>query len=314
MKMSVIKDDLRSFRRSWVHHTGMQLATLTILSATFVVVFTFLSLATNLNNLLVSWGDRIKISVYLDEGLDPVRLRRVEEALRSMPEVAEVTYVAKEQASINFKEQMASYAPDLLEDSDFSNPFPSSYRISLKRKLVLNQDMSVLHSFVERIKKISGVEDVSYGQSWIKNYSSFVSALSAGGLIIVIVLLGGSLFVIGNSIRVSIAARRDEIEILELIGATSAMIRRPFIFEGFFMSIIAVVFSLVISYVMYVWAKSVLSSSIAFSRLSVGVQFFSWDLLLGLTALAGVLGAIGAWVSVGKINDGWSASQRKIAS
>lgn len=310
MVTASIKDDLRSFRRSWVHHTGMQLATLTVLAATLTVVGFVLSLSLNLSNLLASWGDNVQITVYLLEDVTEGDVARIRETLTRIREVAKVTYVPREVATNNFKMQMASYAPDLLDETDFESPFPASFRLALRAGVREDNDIRRLKEIADAIGNISGVEDVSYGQGWLQNYSSFVSALSTGGGVVISILLLGSLFVVGNSIRVSIAARREEIEILELVGATSSMIRKPYVMEGFMMGVISAMIALSINFGLFLWQKSLMASNLAFARLAGEFGYFDLGMLLGFLSAAGALGAIGAWLTVRTINDGWSARQR----
>jgi cell division transport system permease protein len=223
--------------------------------------------------------------------------------------VGEISYVPREIATENFKKQMASYAPNLLADADFSNPFPSSLRLTLDGGVSNSVDVERLEKMAANIQKIKGVEDVSYGQSWVQNYSSFVSTLYASGGVMSVILLCGSLFVVGNSIRTSISARREEIEILELVGATSSMIRRPFVTEGFLMGGMAAIFALVFNGLLHIWQTSVMSSSVVLSRLVPLMSFLNVATIVGFLLFGAALGALGAWLTVRRINDGWSAKQ-----
>lgn len=303
------KDDLKSFKRSWVHHTGMQLATLTVLAATFSVIAFVLSLSLNLKRVLASWGDGVQMTVYLKDDVSDEGAAKIKLDFEAMKEIKEVTYVPREVATDNFKRQMAGYAPDLLADADFSNPFPASLRLSLKGGVATEQDVGRLEQLAGVIRQVAGVEDVSYGQSWVHNYSSFVSTLHAASSVMALILLAGSILVIGNSIRTSITARREEIEILELVGATSAMIRRPFVIEGLFMGALASSFALALNLALHIWQKSMLSSSLVLARLVPLISFLDFFSMVIFLTVGAVMGALGAWLTVRRINDGWSARQ-----
>jgi cell division transport system permease protein len=307
--MSSLKDDLKSFRRSWVHHTGMQLATLTVLAATFSVVAFVLSLSLNFSRILASWGDGVQLTVYLHDDVADDAVIKLKTGLSDLDLFKEIVYVPRETATLNFKTQMASYAPDLLADADFSNPFPSSFRLSLKGGVATEQDVNKIENIAATIQKMPGVEDVSYGQSWVRNYSSFVTTLYAAGGVMGLILLVGSLFVVGNSIRTSIAVRREEIEILELVGATSMMIRRPFVVEGLATGALAALVALALNLGLHVWEKSVMSSSLVLARLVPMMNFLEPLLIVAFIVAGALLGAVGAWLSIRRINDGWSAKQ-----
>lgn len=308
-----IKDDLRSFRRSWVHHTGMQLATFTVLTATFAVVGFVLSLSLNLNRLLASWGETVTLTAYLKEDVGVDRLEALQAEIKKIQVVSKIEHTPREAATERFKAQMASYAPGLLEDSDFANPFPASLRISLVGGVRTEEDVKTLESLAKQIGALAGVEDVSYGQSWVQNYSGFVSGLTTSGSVMMLILLVGGLFVVGNSIRASIAARREEIEILELIGATATMIRRPYIAEGAIMGLLASLTALGICFVLHLWQTSLLTANVALARIVGEVTFLGAFVSIAFILGGAVLGAFGAWLTIRRLNDGWSASQRTSA-
>ncbi len=307
--MASLKDDFKSFRRSWVQHTGMQLATLSVLTATFSVIVFGFALATNLKRVLASWGDSMRLAVYLEDDLVESDIDKIRSELEKIGSIKDITFVPREAATESFRTQMASYAPDLLEDADFSNSFPASFQLSVKGGFATEKDLRHLEQLSAIIQKIPGVEDVSYGQTWVKNYSAFVSALYTSSGVLGLILVCGSLFVVGNSIRASIAARREEIEILELVGATSTMIRRPFVFEGFVMGALAVVFALILNFGFHVWQKSFMATSFVMARLVPVISFLDPLVLVAFIIGGGFVGAFGAWLAVRKINDGWSASQ-----
>jgi cell division transport system permease protein len=306
----MLADSLKSFSRSWVQHTGMQLATLSVLTATFSIVAVVLSLSMNVNKFLASWGDTVQVTAYIQEAVTDAQIEQITRTIEAMPAVGKVAHTPRDIATENFKTQMASYAPDLLTDADFANPFPASFKISLKGGLKSDEDFKTLEKVAAGIGAIKGIEDVSYGQSWVKSYSTFVSAMAAsGGTTIAILLLGG-LFVVSNSIRAGISARREEIEILELIGATASMIRRPYVVEGALLGGIAAILAIGISFGVQTWQISLLSKNLELARLVSQVSFLGAFAALLFIVLGSFLGAFGAWVTVRKINDGWSAAQK----
>ena len=287
----------------------MQLATLTVLASTLSVVAFVLMFSLNLKRVLASWGEGVQVSVYLKEESTDEQVAALKEKLSALPETKSLSFVAKEAATANFKSQMASYAPGLLGDSEFANPFPASYKLTLNEKIESDKDVDKLEALAGVIGQMEGVEDVSYGQSWVRNYSSFVSALHYASAVMAVILLAGGLFVVGNSIRTSISARREEIEILELVGATSSMIRRPFVTEGLIMGALAAAFALSLNLVLHFWQKSVMAKSLVLSRIVPLVSFLDVLTVIAFLVIGAGLGALGAWLTVRKINDGWSASQ-----
>ena len=287
-----------SFRRSWVHATSMQLATLATLAAAYGVVVFALTLSLNLKRVLAAWGDSVQVTAYLREDVDDAKTpSRVQRALEALPEAGLVEFISKERATELFHSQLATYAPDLLDDKDFAHPFPASFRVKLKAESKASIEPAALDALVATVQKIEGIEDVSYGQSWIRNYAALVRAASAGGWALAAVLAAGALFVIGNSIRASIAQRREEIEILELVGATPSMIRAPYVFEGAAMGFSASIIALAANFAIWNWESRIVRASFEVSRLIESFSFLPAIWIAAVLAGGLSLGAVGAYPS-----------------
>lgn len=305
----VFSDDLKSIGRSWQKHFAMQFATATVLTATFSVVVFMLSLGMSFQRVLTVWGEQIQISAYLDDALTNPAIADLKASLEARSEVEAVTYISKAQAANLFRDQMASYAPDLLADSEFATPFPASFQIRLRKDASDENDLARLETFAKEVGAIAGVEDVSYGQSWVRNYSSFVGVLKGAGVVLGLILLLGSLFIVANSIRTLISNRREEVELLELLGATSRRIRRPYIVEAIVLCGVASLISLSVNAAFYSWLISRMRKSLAFGRMAQEFSFLSPTQWLTVFLLGCVLGAIGSWMTVRTLNSGWSAAR-----
>lgn len=299
--------------RSWRHHPGTQVATIGVLTATFAIVIFMLTVSSNFRRVLTVWGEKVQIAVYLEEGLSTSAIQEMKAEFEKLPAVAEVELISKEKAADLFREQMASYAPDLMSDPEFATPFPASLNIRLKQVESADANLSQIEELAKRILTREGVEDVSYGQSWVQNYASFLNVVQAVGISIGAILLIGSLLIVGNSIRTLIAGRREEIEILELIGATRNFVRRPYIAEGALLAAVAALLALAANGAIFSWQLNVMKKSLAFARISNEFQFFKfWEMAIVVLAAAGV-GAFGAWLTVRSLNDGWAAAKKLAA-
>lgn len=301
---------LDAIARSWRQHVGMQIATLAVLTATFAVVLFMVTLTANFKRVLAVWGESVQISVYLEDGLSETTIQALQNEFLARPEVASAEFVSKEKAADLFRDQMASYAPDLMSDSEFATPFPASINLKLKGNSATETNVAKLEVMAAEILKREGVEDVSYGQSWVRNYASFVKVIQSAGMAIGLILLLGSLFIIGNSIRALLSGRRDEIEILELIGATADFIRKPYILEGAMLSTVAILFALTLNGAIFSWQMSVMKKSLAFARIAQEFRYFSALEAISIVFLAASLGALGAFITVRSMNDGWAAARK----
>lgn len=297
---------LKSIQRSWTHHFGTQFSTLVVLCGAFSVIVCTMLISQNLTQVLSSWGESVQVTAYVDEANDESITEKIEKQLKSLGDVVKVEFVDREMATANFKEQMASYAPGLLSDADFANPFPASFRLTLKD----GSKPEKLREVSETIKSFDGIEEVSYGQSWVSNYSTFAKVISNFGQALVVLLLAGGLMIVGNAVRASVAVRREDVEILELVGATKAMIRTPFLVEGALIGFVAAALALILNFALYTFATEVLSESLGFMRFTEVFSFASGLTVLAVLALGASVGLAGAYFAVRSLNDGWAASRR----
>ncbi len=308
-----IADDLKIIARSWRQHFALQFATVTVLSATFSVVAFMLCLSFNFQRVLTVWGEQVQVSAYLEDGATPASLEKLKSEISGRADVSAVEYVSKEKAANLFRDQMASYAPDLMSDAEFATPFPASLQIRLRSSEADDANVAALENLAKDLMKRDGVEDVSYGQSWVRNYASFVGVIQSFGAAIGLILLFGSVFIVGNSIRTLISGRREEIEILELIGATSKNIRRPYVVEGVLLCGVSALAAVGVNAVLYGWQISVMKKSLAFARMANEFQYFTAFQTAIFLLAACVLGGIGSWLTVRRFNDGWSAARGVIS-
>lgn len=178
----------KSLKRSWTHHFGTQFSTLIVLCGAFSVIVCTLLISDNLTKVLSSWGETVQVTAYLDEASDESMTDQISAQLQKISEVAKIEYVDRDMATANFKEQMASYAPGLLSDADFANPFPASFRVTLND----GAKPEKLREVSETIKTFAGIEEVSYGQAWVANYSTFAKVISNFGQALVVLLVAAA--------------------------------------------------------------------------------------------------------------------------
>lgn len=295
---------------SWKHHARLQIATLIVLVSSFCVISGMLTVSYNLSKILTLWGESLQMSVYLSEDSSNENQSSLEKYLSENTNIEKVKFVQKEEALSQFREQMASYAPDLLNDNDLLRFIPASFQLSVSKNVPASDQLSVMQDLAVSLKVQPGVEEVSYGQDWIKSYSALTAGLNwASGLFMIIVFVSAG-FVMSNSIHSSIQQRRTEIEVLELIGATSKHIRTPYIVEGAFLGGLSCILALSFSYGVFSSVRNGLKDQISFLQLTNQVQFINPWMIFGIFLFAVGLGTAASWLCVRRINTGWAASYK----
>jgi len=302
---------LKSLARSWKHNSAMQVATLLVLSGVFFVITTFAMIHQNLNGLLTRWGQEVQMTVFLNDDISLERLAEIKEQLSKDSSVESVDYISKDDAANQFLSQMGSLAPDFLEDEKFGNPLPASLEVSLDASLSKGSAIGRIVELAENMKKQAGIEDVTYGQGWIENYSSIVGQFGRSSWFIIFVLLSGSLLIVGNSIRNSVNQRREEIEVLELVGATPNRIQIPFLFEGTIFGFMAALIALVAVYVVFSGQSLIMDKNLQFLGFTTEVEFLSVGKVFLILAFGTFCGTVGSWLCVKRISNGWAAARRQ---
>jgi cell division transport system permease protein len=290
---------------------ALRFSTVLILSASFSVISGVLLLGQNLQKVLTLWGESLQMSVYLTDNINPESTQQIATTLKENDQLDKVQYVSNEQALTQFREQMASYAPDLLNDPELLNSIPASFQFSLSSKIDAENQLSVMQEIAASLKTLPGVDEVSFGQEWVKSYSQIAGAINLSGWVFSLVIIGCAIFVISNCIRSAVHQRREEIEVLELIGATSNFIRKPFFLEGLVLCGISVFLGLLLTFGIYSASSNALKSQLAFLQLSQHLNFLNLKTVLTMLLGALLIGWVATITCLRSLNDGWAASQRQ---
>lgn len=266
----------REAMRSFKQHRGLALTAILSLTAALTISGIVLLLAHNARVAMNLVGDRREMIAYLDDGLTAEQrdglIHRVQDLYGT------VTYVNKEQAWQEFVRQIGD--AQLLE-SVGDNPLPSSLRIRLKTELLTPEGME---QTAQQIEQFEGVEDVRYGAEWVRRLHEAGRALERLSLGVLILVGLAVVFILYNTIRLSVMARRQQVEIMSRLGATDRFIAIPFVLEALFQALVAGVIALAI----------VLAVQLAASRQLIGgIEFLPWTLVLAFLAATAVL----AWLA-----------------
>lgn len=297
---------MRSQRRNW----ALQITTLVVATSCFLVMSSSLLISQNLKKILTLWGEDIQMTVYISPEIEAAQKEKIEEFFRSEKGIKGGRLVTQDEALRDFRGQLATYAPDLAQDEDLLKLIPASYQVSLDSSLSSAEQVALLKSSAESLKKFPGVEEVSYGQDWVEKYSTFVSVIQRSFEVLGLILVAASIFVMSNVVRALVQSRLEEIEVLELIGATPGMIRKPFLIQGLRMGLLAGGLSLLFTFAAFKAVQSIFLNQLSFLRLGNQLQFLGPVSILLFLLGGTLLGLCGSYLSVRKINDGWAASRR----
>jgi cell division transport system permease protein len=275
-----------------IHRTGvMNLATVTTVALSLSILGGFLLGLRNLNLMLDGLQSVYEVTVFLDQGADESIRKLLLQNLDIDPSVAQVTFVPKEKA-------LDQLEADLLASGQVMpqlerNPLPDAYRI-------LVREGSDFHSFRTRLKSYPGVHEISSGQEWVAKVLALVKLARAVGLLLVLILGGASLLIISNTISLTVHSRRDEIEIMQLVGATDWFIRVPFLIEGFLQGVTGGLAAVALIFLGYSFLVREIHSIAPFLPLITSTGELV-RLSVQLVLMGVILGLLGALLSLRKI-------------
>jgi cell division transport system permease protein len=303
MLRSLFQQRMGSLKRNWT----LQFSTLIVVTACYLIVCGSILLSQNLRKILTVWGEELQMTVYLTENTEPMDVEFLQKKIEANPNVGTLKFISKAKALEDFRGQMASYAPDLLNEKDLLSLIPASFQVSLSDSLKVVDHLKVLDALAGVLKSEKSVAEVSYGQEWVQKYGQFLYYFEKACQALGIIIFCAALFVLSNVIRASVQSRRQEIEVLELIGATPAMVRRPFMVEGALIGFVSSMVAVGVSYFAYMNVVRLFENELQFLQLGQHLRFLSVGLIF-LFCLAGtLLGALGSFLCVRQINDGWAA-------
>ncbi len=225
---------------------AMNLVTVSIIAASLSVLGGFLILSGNLGALAEGW-DRVQINAYLKDDAvadRPSEVERLIEALESRPIVDSVRFVSRKEALAIFRSRFASLAG--AADSLSANPFPASIEITARGRRT--ERAAGTEEMIEELKSSPLVESVQDNEEEARKLLSILAVVSSIGLGVGGVLAAASVFIIFNVIRLTVHARRDEINIMRLVGATGGFIRGPFLVEGMLQGVLGAAGALALLY------------------------------------------------------------------
>lgn len=254
----------------------------------------------NFRGLAQGWGSRLQIFAYLEERIAPAEAEALAGRVRAYPEAASVHFVSQAEAWESFKKSLGSQS-GLLEGLS-AEILPPSFEIAVKPAY---RDDASLARLAERLRKEKGVAQVEYPEEWIGKFTLLLHGIEWAKWIFGGALLLATLLIVGSTVELAIRARRDEIEILQLVGAPSLLIRTPFIVEGIVQGLTGAALALALLWLAFFFATPQISAALAQFTGRAELSFLSSEAAAFLALLGGAVGAAGSLVAVGRFLERW---------
>lgn len=277
--------------RSLFRNRFMAIASVLTVTLSMFILGVFLSAVLNINHMASYLENQVEMTVYLKDGLTTDQVMGIGKYLKAQPGMKEIKFTNKDQAMKDFCERMGDQQG--LLDAINGNPLPASYQMSF-------QTPEQLKTAAEVVAKYQGVETVQYGKDIIEQLYKVAQVIRLSGIVLIIFLAGAELFIISNTIRLTVFARRREIQIMKYVGASNGFIRWPFLFEGMVIGFLGSGFA---SLILWEGYKTVVSEMAAAGLVFIPMiplwPFMGYTTLIILAAGI-VIGVMGSAISLRK--------------
>lgn len=291
MKVRTIEYYIREVFISLRRNNWMSVASIGTVAVSLFIFGMFLMMVMNMNKLAENMESQVQINVYLLDKVDRQQARDIEKDLKEIEGVESVGFVTKDEAMERFKDRLGDQKT-LLDALDETNPLPDSFEVT-----VTNPDL--VKTAAVKMEKLDGVECAKYGQDVMEHLFEITRLLRIFGFTLMLVLAFATLFIISNTIRLTVFARRKEIAIMKYVGATDWFIRWPFVMEGMVLGLFGSIIAAMVLRTAYTAMAEKVYDTLAFFPLIPEQPFLTYITIV--VVISGmVVGAIGSAVSIKK--------------
>ena len=265
----------------------------TTVAVAFSVLGLFFLVHANLNALLSTWNKQVQLVIYLDDGISKTRMKALKKLFDDNERIDSVHYISRDSAWKNFKSTFAEKS-GFVAGLDL-NPLPASY--SLKFKAGPDR-LKHIRQLTDELREGEGIESMEYGEKWISKFENFmiflrIFILAVGGILGV-----GLVLIISNTIKLSIFSRREEIELMLLVGATHRSIKVPLILEGVVQGLSGVGIALGLIKLVHLYIQLQFQGSLESIFRGADLQFITQSLLWPMLLAGVVIGWVGSQISI----------------
>ncbi len=269
----------------------LNIVTVLTISLSILIVCTFILFFINTSEIMSFWKKGLRVMAYLKPDVPDSELSNLEQQIQAMSGVESLRFISKEDALKQLKAQMQRQS-SLFDNLD-RNPLPDGFEIRIS---AAKQSWEKVEFLAAQIESLDAVEEVEYGQKWLGHFAQLFDLFTLTGYAMCIILVMAAVFIMANTIRLVIYSRRDEIEIMRLVGAAERFIKIPFYIQGLLQGALGASIGLIILFVVFWFMTSNIEPGF-FSGL-FNIQFLS-PLISGAIILISVLaGWLGSYISL----------------
>lgn len=281
----------RAFKDMWANRFLNAITVVTV-ALSILIVGAFALFFVNASAVLSLWTKEIRIMAYLETDMTPEAVDRLGTEMAGMPGVGEVRFVSKEQAMERLREGMAEGSA--LLDSLEENPLPDAYEVHMAEAF---RNRQRFESLARGIAGMAGVSEVEYGREWLNRFVRIVDLFRLAGLAMGGLFFLAAAFIVANTVRLVLYSRRDEIDILRLMGGSEGFIRGPFYMQGLLQGALGGAAGMGMLFGGFRFVADKMAEGGGF----LPVQFLPDEMILGILLGSMGVGWIGSYISLRQV-------------
>ena len=265
--------------------------TLVTIMLSILIVGSFTLFASNAGDLLDQWKSGIKLLVYIGDNVSEAEKNRTRLEIADFEEVEKVEFVSAEKGLKDLKEEMLRQKGIL--DNLKHNPLPDSFEVFLVKD---KKDLKIIEALAGKIEKFQSVSEVEYGREWIGKFARVISISKLVSICMGVMFFMVTVFIVANTIRLALYSRKDEIEIMQLVGADNKFIKSPFYIQGLLHGAAGGIGGLLILFLLFAVFSMNINQDI--SSLMIKIRFMSWQSALTILVCSTFVGWLGCYISL----------------
>lgn len=289
MKRFNLRYYLKEGISNFFSHRLMSVAAITVIAACLLITSSFSLVAYNLGIQVADLETQSEIMLWVDETYTRPQAQALEEEIKQVDNVETVEFIPKEESLEDYKEQMGDDAY-ILEGLENDNPLRDGYRIVMK-------DVSLHQETVDALEKIDGIASTTSKKEFSDKLVKMRSVVNAISYTLIAMLGAVSIFIISNTVKLAMFARREEIAIMRMVGATNGFIRWPFVYEGFLFGLIGAAVAFLLQWGLYGAVAKGVANNDTLQLIQIIPFTEMWLPVAGTFAAAGVVIGVGGSLS-----------------
>ncbi len=293
MKFDSFKYSVKEAFKSIIRNKTLSIASIATVIATLFILGVITLGVANVDKAITQLGSMVEARIYLKDDISNADKAAIESKIKAVDGITSLTFQSREKALEDVKTQLGDKTGELTVGFEERNPFPASFTVNVK-------EPKVIDNVVSGIKGMKGIDRIKDAREIIAKISRFTNTVKIGAAVAFVIFILISLFLIGNTIKITVFTRKREIGIMKYVGATDWFIRWPFIIEGIILGVIGAIISVIVLNLLYALLIAKFSTDSLFGFTLVGVSYI-WKIVVWESLACGVfIGSIGSVISMRK--------------